>query len=96
MKFILRFLRRPQNAVLVEKGDIEFECEVYSVPQSTIQWYKNGDLIIESEYFQASTNKIHLPNCLKRYWKQIIEFVSSTSLFPSSSPSHLLKFLQLR
>ncbi len=48
-----RVLRRPQNVVSVEKGDIEFECEVYSVPQSTIQWYKNGDLIIESEYFQV-------------------------------------------
>ena len=48
-----RFLRKPQNVVSVEKGDIELECEVYSVPQSTIQWYKNGDLIIESEYFQV-------------------------------------------
>ena len=49
-----RFLRKPQNFVSVEKGDIEFECEVYSVPPATIQWYKNGDLIIESEYFQVN------------------------------------------
>ncbi len=48
-----RFLRMPQNVVTVEKGDVEFECEVYSVPPATIQWYKNGDLIIESEYFQV-------------------------------------------
>jgi hypothetical protein len=48
-----RFLRTPQNVVSVEKGDVEFECEVYGVPAATIQWYKNGDLIIESEYFQA-------------------------------------------
>lgn len=49
-----RFLRKPQNVVSVEKSDIELECEVYSVPPATIQWYKNGDLIIESEYFQVN------------------------------------------
>ena len=47
------FVRRPQNTFAYEKEDIKLECDVYSRPQATIQWYKNGDLIIESEYFQV-------------------------------------------
>ena len=47
------FVRRPQNTFAYEKEDIKLECDVYSRPQATVQWYKNGDLIIESEYFQV-------------------------------------------
>lgn len=47
-----KFIRQPQNTVAVEKGDIELHCEVEASPEATVQWYKNGDLIIESEYFQ--------------------------------------------
>lgn len=46
------FIKTPANTVAVEKGDIELECEVAGEPEPTVQWYKNGDLIIESEYFQ--------------------------------------------
>ncbi len=49
-----RFVRAPQNAEADAKGDIELECQVFAVPEATVQWYKNGDLIIESEYFQVS------------------------------------------
>ena len=47
-----RFVKKPQNTVAVEKGDIEMLCQVEAEPKPTVQWYKNGDLIIESEYFQ--------------------------------------------
>ena len=47
-----RFVKKPQNTVAVEKGDIEMLCQVEAEPRPTVQWYKNGDLIIESEYFQ--------------------------------------------
>ena len=47
-----KFVKTPQDTVAVEKGDIELECEVEGSPVPTVQWYKNGDLIIESEYFQ--------------------------------------------
>ncbi|XP_059093555.1 neogenin-like isoform X2 [Tigriopus californicus] len=47
-----RFIRTPQSTAAVVKDDIELECEVYGVPNPVVQWYKKGDLIIESEYFQ--------------------------------------------
>ena len=48
-----RFVRRPRDVTADAKGDIELQCEVYAVPEATVQWYKNGDLIIESDYFQV-------------------------------------------
>ena len=47
-----RFVKQPQNTVALEKGDVTLQCEVKGEPQPIVQWYKNGDLIIESEYFQ--------------------------------------------
>ena len=35
-----------------ETADVEFECEVYGQPDPTIQWLKNGDVVISSDYFQ--------------------------------------------
>ena len=46
------FVQQPQNTVALEKGDVTMDCEVTGHPQPIVQWYKNGDLIIESEYFQ--------------------------------------------
>ena len=46
------FVQQPQNTVALEKGDVTLDCEVAGHPQPVVQWYKNGDLIIESEYFQ--------------------------------------------
>ena len=53
------FVRKPQNTIAYEKEDIKLECDVYSRPQATVQWYKNGDLIIESEYFQVRNQILH-------------------------------------
>ena len=49
-----RFIQRPHSVVANEKEDAELQCQIYGRPQPTIQWTKNGELIIESEYFQVN------------------------------------------
>lgn len=49
-----RFLVRHGNTVAYEKEDVELECKVYGRPEPTVHWLKNGELIIETEYFQVS------------------------------------------
>ena len=48
-----KFNRKPENTLALEKEDVTLECSVYGRPQVTVQWYKNGDLIVESDYFQV-------------------------------------------
>jgi hypothetical protein len=47
------FGRRPASYEAAEKEDILLECEAGGVPQPEVTWYKNGDRIIQSEYFQV-------------------------------------------
>ncbi|XP_071745150.1 neogenin isoform X2 [Lepeophtheirus salmonis] len=46
------FVVRPSNQMCSAKGDITFECKVQSFPPAKVQWYKNGELIVTSDYFQ--------------------------------------------
>ena len=48
-----RFVHRPRGLVAREKDDAQFDCQVYGRPEPAVQWTKNGELIIESEYFQV-------------------------------------------
>ena len=32
--------------------DVELECSVYANPSPVVEWYKNGDIVIASDYFQ--------------------------------------------
>jgi neogenin len=43
------------NATL--KSDVEFECMAYGVPKPQIQWFKNGEPIYPSGYFQFNSNQ---------------------------------------
>jgi neogenin len=48
-----RYVTRPRSTTSHEKDDAELECQLYGRPEPTVQWTKNGELIIESEYFQV-------------------------------------------
>ncbi len=48
-----RLTRRPSDAAAAARADVELRCAADGVPDPRVQWYKNGDLIVESEYFQV-------------------------------------------
>ncbi|XP_042237700.1 neogenin-like [Homarus americanus] len=47
-----KFVRKPVNTIAHEKEDVELGCKVYGLPEPSVHWLKNGELIIETEYFQ--------------------------------------------
>ena len=55
-----RFIKKPSNLNVTLKSDAEFECSAYGVPHPSIQWYKNGEPIYPSEYFQFDSNQGNL------------------------------------
>lgn len=46
------FLVRPSNLYAYESTDIELECAVAGKPLPTVEWIKNGEVVIPSDYFQ--------------------------------------------
>ncbi|NXI43144.1 DCC protein, partial [Galbula dea] len=46
------FLIRPSNLYAYESMDIELECSVAGKPGPTVEWIKNGEVVIPSDYFQ--------------------------------------------
>jgi hypothetical protein len=46
------FVKKPKNLTKPVNSDVLFECEVDGEPKPVVNWYKNGELILSSEYFQ--------------------------------------------
>ena len=47
------FVKEPEHSRARVTNDVELACEVRGVPTPAVQWYKNGELLVESEYFQV-------------------------------------------
>ncbi|XP_039568233.1 netrin receptor DCC [Passer montanus] len=46
------FLVRPSNLYGRERWDVELECSVGGNPTPSVQWLKNGEVVIPGDYFQ--------------------------------------------
>ena len=51
------FVRKPQDTYAHPSSDVTFTCEVDGVPKPNVQWLKNGDVVIPSDYFQIVENR---------------------------------------
>ncbi|KAL1513925.1 hypothetical protein ABEB36_003263 [Hypothenemus hampei] len=47
-----RFLKKPQDRTEFTSKSTELECSVYGIPQPTIRWFKNGEIVKYSEYYK--------------------------------------------
>lgn len=53
-----RITTRPTTKVAVETADVELECGTAAArPEARVNWYKNGEAIIGSEYFVIEPNR---------------------------------------
>jgi hypothetical protein len=52
-----RFIKQPKNINATLRTDVLLECSAYGVPQPEIQWFKNGEPMYASEYFQFNSKQ---------------------------------------
>ena len=70
----------PRDSVAEAMGDIELRCQVKGRPKPNVQWYKNGDLIIESDYFQVKSKKNTIRRPLSNEDFSLSQIVRGTNL----------------
>ena len=44
----------PRNTIGYSQSDQTLRCKISGMPKPKINWFKNGDLIIQSSYFKVS------------------------------------------
>uniref|UniRef100_UPI00358F5C37 neogenin-like isoform X2 n=1 Tax=Myxine glutinosa TaxID=7769 RepID=UPI00358F5C37 len=59
------FRKRPHDRIAHEGTDIQLECQVEGDPLPLVQWMKNGDLLIPSDYFKIENNNLHILGLIK-------------------------------
>uniref|UniRef100_A0A914XWH9 Ig-like domain-containing protein n=1 Tax=Panagrolaimus superbus TaxID=310955 RepID=A0A914XWH9_9BILA len=59
--------KKPLNKITQETSDVEFDCEINSEsnPKPLINWYKNGEKLIPSEYFVVDSGKLRILGLVK-------------------------------
>ncbi|XP_050707109.1 neogenin-like isoform X2 [Eriocheir sinensis] len=75
-----RFLRQPANALAYEKENVELECSVYGQPEPSLHWLKNGELLVETEYFQSvSGNNLQILGLVRQEDSGMYQCVAHSS-----------------
>lgn len=58
--------KAPVHKITQETGDVEFDCETTeSNPKPVINWFKNGEKLIPSEYFVVEAGKLRILGLVK-------------------------------
>ena len=74
-------IKKPTSHVSYEKDDVLFDCEVTGRPEPEVRWYKNGDLIIQSEYFQVNHHRVQSYQSYQSYFSfSELQIVRGSSL----------------
>lgn len=56
---------KPASKLAVETADVEMECAASGRPDAKISWFKNGEMIIPSEYFVIEANRLRILGVVK-------------------------------
>ncbi|GAU92905.1 hypothetical protein RvY_04923-2 [Ramazzottius varieornatus] len=50
-------VKKPADIYGHKDSDVMLECEIRGAPEPTIQWLKNGEIVIPSDYFQVDSGR---------------------------------------